>query len=322
MVGIVIVITAGGWLVKTRILNPDTLYRHSIIESRKTLSRTQVDKIGKFTSNVLSFPNRLKDSRSQYGSDLYKVSGFGVQFFVFGTLAYILAIPLCIFKKEYRNSILGFLIIFSLLLLTGYFFYYYSFFSYRLYMFFPVIGLISWAFILTKMNIKNYFLIYIDVLILVMLLFNAAVCFYEGHTDAHKWKTSFTITNRFDRTTVKHSSFIKGEAWEFIDNYIPPDQAIGYYGGINSWIFPYFDNQLKRKIFFLGKLPGFRSQRRNSRRILSFTADFMESLKQRNIRYIHLNPLGIKRKNRLHIPGSENNKDVSKVAENLYYVKW
>jgi hypothetical protein len=222
---------------------------------------------------------------------------------------------------------MGFILIFSVLLLSVYFFVYFSWANYRLFIFFGVIGMISWAFILEKIAISTYYLRYIDVLILLMILFNAATCFFEGNMSARQWKTLLTIHNPVDRTSIKYSSLIKKnkerESWEFIDRYIGPEQAIGYSAGGAAWTFPYFDNQLGRRIFYLNKLPGFRTQHRETNGVtynmLEFTPDFKASLKQRGIRFIHLSTRGTPNKYKIFMP--EGRDDVYKVTDNLYYFK-
>ncbi len=340
VIGTVVLLAAAGWVIKTKILKPETLRRHSQIVSKKSLSKKKIDKIGRLKANLVSFPGRIKDTGAPYSPDLFKISGFGVQFFVFGTMAYLLAIPLCVFKKEYRDSIFGYLVIFSLVLLSGYFYYYFSFFSYRGNMFFPVTGLILWAFLLSRLTIKKHFLVYIDVLLLVMLLFNGAACFYEGHLGGGKLKTLFTMSNPPDRTPVQHSSFLTGQDWEFIDRHIPPGQGIGYYGGRDAWIFPYFGNRLNRKIYFIKELPGFEVAAKKIerplraqgtprspkaprfKRTLRVTPRFLQALKERNIHFLHINPQGSVYFRRLYIADDETGKDILKVAPNLYYIKW
>jgi hypothetical protein len=284
----------------------------------------------KIMKNLLAFPFRIKDIGlyTSYTPDLLEKSGFGVQFFAFGLISYILLTPLCIFKKNYRNSIMGFLLIFSVLLLLVYFFVYFSWANYRSFIFFGVIGIISWAFILEKMAISTYYLRYIDVLILLMILFNAVTCFFEGNMSSRQWKTLLTIENPVDRTSIKYSFLVKKnkdrESWEFIDRYTGPEQAIGYSAGEAAWTFPYFDNQLRRRIFYLNKLPGFRVEHREKNGVtynmLKFTLDFKASLKQRGIRFIHLSPRGIPHKDKIFMP--EGRDDVYKVSDNLYYFKW
>jgi hypothetical protein len=280
--------------------------------------------------NLLAFPFRIKDIGlyTAYTPDLLEKSGFGVQFFAFGLISYILLVPLCVFKKAYRNSIMGFLLVFSLLLLLIYFTVYFSWANYRSFIFFGVIGIISWAFLLEKLAIPTYFLKYIDVLLVLMILFNGMTCFFEGNMSARRWKILFTINNPAERTSIKYSSLIwltkNKESWEFIDQYISPEQAIGYSGGEAGWTFPYFDNRMKRRIYFLKSLPGFKVEKREKKGViynmLKFTPDFKASLKQRGIRFLHLSKRDTPQKQKIFI--SEGSADVYKVTDELYYFKW
>ena len=280
--------------------------------------------------NLLAFPFRIKDIGlyTPYTPDLLEKSGYGIQFFAFGLISYILLVPLCIFKKAYRNSMMGFILIFSMLLLVVYFIVYFSWANYRSFMFFGVIGIISWAFILEKLATPTYYLRYIDVLMVLMILFNGMTCFFEGNMSARQWKTLFTIDNPAERTSIKYSSLIKKskdrESWEFIDQYTGPEQHIGFSGGGAAWTFPYFDHQLKRRIYFLNNLPGFRPEPREINgkiyQMLKFTPDFKASLKQRGVRFIHLSTRGTPHRLKIFMP--EGIDDIYKVTDKLYFYEW
>jgi hypothetical protein len=161
-----------------------------------------------------------------------------------------------------------------------------------------------------------------------MILFNGMTCFFEGNMSARQWKTLFTVDNPADRTTIKYSSLIKKskdrESWEFIDLYTEPEQHIGFSGGGAAWTFPYFDHQLKRRIYFLNNLPGFRLEPREINgkiyQMLKFTPDFKASLKQRDIRFIHLSTRGTPHRLKIFMP--EGIDDIYKVTDKLYYYEW
>ena len=278
----------------------------------------------RFLKNILVFPFRIKDIGyyTSYTPDFLEKSGFGIQFFVFGLIAYIAGI-FFVFKKKYRNSMMGFITVFSTVLLLSYFCYYFTPANYRMFMFFPVFGIILWAYFLKTVNFRSYYLKAIDVLIVIMILFNAAACFFEGNMDKNRWKTILTIDNPLDRTSIKYSFFFKGEDWQFIDSHIRPDEPIGYIGYYDSWIFPYFDNQLKRRIYHLRGLPGFGLKKIGHKRArLIFNPLFVKSLKQRGIHFIHINPQGARHLEKIKKTIVVNNKRVYKVTKNLYYFKW
>lgn len=282
-----------------------------------------------FVKNTLAFPFRVKDIGlyTPYTPDLLEISGFGIQFFAFGLIGYA-GVLLLSFKQSYRNSIMGFLWLFSILLLGIYFCFYFSWANYRSFIFFGVIGIIAWAFILEKINLKSYLKIYLDVLIGIMILFNGMTCFYEGNMSSTGWKTLFTLDNEMDRTSIKYSTLLNGgkskENWNFIDRYIPVEQPIGYSSGAAAFVFPYFDNGMKRKIYYLNSLPGFSQvqveKNGTSYNMLQFNGDFIESLKQRGIHFIHLNREATPVKARLYI--SKECENIYKMAPFLYYIKW
>ena len=282
-----------------------------------------------FIKNTLAFPFRVKDIGlyTPYTPDLLEISGFGIQFFAFGLIGYA-GVLLLSFKQSYRNSIMGFLWLFSILLLGIYFCFYFSWANYRSFIFFGVIGIIAWAYILERIHLKSYFKIFLDILIVIMILFNGVTCFYEGNMSSAGWKTVFTLNNEMDRTSIKYSTLLNGskskENWNFIDRYIPAKQPIGYSSGAAAFVFPYFDNGMKRRIYYLNNLPGFnvvRVEKNNTfYNMLQFNGDFIESLKQRDIHFIHLNREATPVKDRLYI--SKEYENIYKLTSFLYYLKW
>jgi hypothetical protein len=279
----------------------------------------------RFLRNLLLFPYRIKDIGlyTSYTPDFLEKSGFGIQFFGFGLIAYIIMVTWCMVKKKPRKEIAGFITIFSIVLLLSYFVYYFSAANYRMFMFFPVFGMILWAYITTSWNFPKYYLRTIDILILVMILFNFSVCFFEGNMHAAKWKTLFTVDNPVERTSIKYSPFLDREAWQFIDNYVQPREPIGYMGHYDSWVFPYFDNRLERKIYYLPSLPGFKLVKINPRTSrLVFTARFVQSLKRRGIHFIHINHVGARHLSTKIKAVRIDDKRVYPVADDFYYFKW
>ncbi len=294
---------------------------------------------GEFLSNLLVFPFRIKDLGlyTPYTPDFLNKSGFGIQFFVFGLLAFLAILYRLVRGREDRGEVVGFIFIFSVLLLASYFLYYYTAASYRMYMFFPVGGLMLWAYWQEKLNLKVGYRIYIDLLLVVMVLFNLTVCFYEGNSHHSRWKTIFTAENHLERTSIKYSYFFKGEDWQFIDAFMAPHEPLGYLGEKDSWVFPYFDNGLERRIHHLRSLPGFKlvKGKGKEQKRLIMTGELKKSLKARSIHFLHLNPQGDHHRDRRQSKrgnawgfGTEINnlsiddKSVVPVTENLYYFKW
>jgi hypothetical protein len=332
--GVVLAVSVAGFVVlKNRTLLKPFVAGHTtpIMRTNRNFDIQYPAFKSKLIKNLLAFPFRIKDIGlyTSYTPDMLEKSGFGVQFFAFGLLAYLLSLLMWLYKKEYRDSIMGFLLIFSLLLLFAYFLIYFSWANYRSFMFFAVIGLIAWAYIQSRHISKRVYLHYIDLLLVLMILFNIAACFFEGNMSPQRWKTLFTIDNPADRTTVKYATLFdmwggKGESWQFIDTYIPASEPIGFSGGYDAWTFPYFDNGMKRKIFYIKHLPGFdvKKVRKGSHtfNMLEFNPDFMAGLKQRRIHYLHFSTQGTYHRQRVFVP--EGQKDVIKITPDLYYVKW
>ena len=278
-----------------------------------------------FMKNILSFPFRIKDigEYSAYSAGLLKMSGFGVQFFSLGMIAYLVTAVLVIARKKYRNGVVGFIFILSTLMLASYYVYYYSRANYRLLMFFPVFGIILWAFVSRKLDLQTYYLKVIDVLIIVMVLFNMAACFYEGNPNGRKWKTLFTLDDPLERTSIKYSHFLKPDEWQFLDRYTRPGEPVGYFGRANLSAYAYFDNRMKRKIHYLQPLGGFTLVPVGPhRQRLVLTPKLKTRLKERNIHYIQIFTrkirLGSTRESRIFIDDPR----VIRVTGDLYYFKW
>lgn len=296
--GIVIILLLGGyWHIKNIILykNPTGAYapREFAFSSDSTpgVLKSMAET---FVKNVREFPSRISDAGSNYIPGLPRISGFGIQFFVFGLISYTWMFVLVIRKRIGRNSIPAFTWIFSVLLLLSYFLYYYDLFNHRLFIFVPVIGIILWAFLLTHsgLDVKRPFSRYLDFLIAAMIIFNMTACFYPGYGGSTgNWKILFSIKNAPDRTTIKYFQYLHGNIpgqWAIIDRYISPHEPIGYFGDKYSWIFQYYDNKMTRRIYNLGSFPGYRFSGERENR-LEFSPEFKTALKERNIRFIHIN---------------------------------
>ncbi len=329
-------ILGGFWYIKNIILFKNPLGPYVPELSWSEFFLTNLVNVGEtLIKNIWAFPFRITDVTTNYLPDLNHISGFGIQFFVFGIIAYISVIIFLIKKKISRNSIPGILLFFPVILLFSYFLYYYTEFSYRMFMFFPVFGLILWAFVQSNLKITKKHRVYLDLLILCMILFNMLVCYYPGHIYRetydwktqfivkssldevnYKWKTLFSMTHPSDRTAAKYFPYISSgpsTPWGFIDAYVNPGEPIGYLGDRDSWVFPYFDNQMKRRIYHLQSLPGFNLTGKDNN-IVKFSLRFKESVKRKKIHYIHLNF----KKDKLKIK----DKSVIPVTWKLYYFDW
>jgi hypothetical protein len=330
-VGLILLAISGLIIKKRHLLKPLLQgHRNPTTEVMPSFSRDWPALDSKLVKNLLAFPFRIKDIGlyTSYTPDLLEKSGFGLQFFAFGLISYLMAVPLCLGRRSGRTGIMGFLLWFAVLLLLVYFSVYFSRANYRSFIFFGAIGIMLWSAIPERLQLNRVFLSLVDMLILLMILFNGATCLFEGNMSASRWKTLFTIANPLERTSVKYASLIntskERETWEFIDRYIRAEESIGYFAGGAAWTFPYFDNRLKRRIYFLKNLPGFELEPRGKNgspvRLLKWTPDFKASLKLRGIHFLHLSSQGIPRRLKIFMP--ENAGDICHVTGKLYYFKW
>lgn len=283
----------------------------------------------KIMKNLLAFPFRVKDIGlyTSYTPDMLEKSGFGIQFFTFGLLAFILLFPFWLFKKSFRDSVMGFLWIYSILLLAGYFFVYFTWANYRNFIFFGVTGIMLWAFLAQRVLVKRYLQIYVDLLLVGMVVFNGIVCLYEGNMQPRQWITVLTASHQAERSTIKFATFTNRpglDAWRFIGQYLAPGEPIGFSGGEDAMTFPYFDHRLQRRVYYINRLPGFRMSRVKRDggvyKMLVMTDKFRESLRQRGIRFIHLSRFGTPHRLKLFMP--QGTPGVTRVASSLYHVEF
>jgi hypothetical protein len=329
---VLVLLCSAGWIIKNRqMLKPFFLgYPSPLISTNRNFAVDYPAFNNNFMKNLLAFPFRLKDLGlyTVYTPDLLDKSGFGVQFFAFGLIAYAFAAAQWLFKKSFRDSITGFLLLFAVLLLAVYFAVYFSWANYRSFIFFAVIAIMLWSFMTEKQGMKTYHLVLLDCLMVVMIVFNGVVCFFEGNMSARQWKTLLTLDNPADRTSTKYSPLLgtskDNETWDFIDRFMAADQPIGYLAGGAAWTFPYFDNRAKRRIYYLKSLPGFATVPEPTKGIvyhrLEFTPEFKTGLILRGIHFLHINNHGVPRRRKIVVPGD--NTAIVKVTQSLYYVKW
>lgn len=326
---IILVLAAGaaGIIAHSEVLKP-FLLGHTCpapILADKTFNTQNPALNNRFMKNILSFPFRIKDigEHNIYSPSFWRMSGFGVQFFAFGIIAYLGTTFLVVTQKKYRNHPVGFIFIFSVVLLASYFLFYYSRANYRLFMFFPVFGIILWAFVAERINFQPFYLKFIHLAVLVMVLFNIVTCLYGGNINGRSWKTLFTIHEPLERTPAKFSHFLAGDEWQFLDLYTGPEEPVGYFGRYNLLVYPYYDNHMKRKVYYLPSLGSVKViPVKNRRRRLVLTPELKENLQRRGIHYIHVHA----RKNPRDKSGVGNifisDNSVLRVTGNLYYLKW
>ncbi len=249
---------------------------------------------GPLLKNLLLFPYRIKDIGhfSLYTPDLQEQSGFGVAFLAFGLPAFLLAAA-ALRRRSFRRSPTGLLTLFPLLLLLSYFAYYYSAANYRLFAFFPLLGLVLWGRLADPGEGGRLFRRTIDALLVAMVAWNGAVCLFEGHAGWRQWKTTLTVADPLQRTPSKFSLLLQDDAWQFLDLHVAAHEPIAYSGHFDSPVYPYFDARWQRRIYHLTSLPGFRSEPvAPGRARVLLTPELTRSLRRRGIRYIHLNRHG------------------------------
>jgi hypothetical protein len=298
MLTVLVVAAVAAW-PERRLLNDFLLSRRApasqlnervFLEAHPLLKKLR----GPLLKNVMFFPFRIRDigNFSLYTPDLQEQSGFGVAFIAFALPAYLLA-AVALRRRSFRRGRAGFLTLASFSLLLSYFIYYYSASNYRLFTFFPLLGLVLWGPWAERIAARTGRRRLLDALVLLMVLWNGLVCLCEGNMNWRGWKTTLTVADPLQRTPAKFSLLLTDKAWQFLDRYAAPQEPIAYAGHYDSPVFPYFDNQLRRPIFHLPALPGFQLERTGPRQVrLLLTPQLIDSLRRRSIHFIHLNAYG------------------------------
>lgn len=266
--------------------------------------------------NILHFVHRIRDIGGSYTPDLGVISGFGIQFFSFGLTAFITVFSLQIFRKVNRQVRLIFW--FSTVLLLMYFLYYYSHFNYRLFGFFAVSGLILWSYLSDRFIKKGSFKTVSGLMVVGMIIYNMLVCF-PGHLhEADKWKSSVKMNRYRELRTSDVSSLLKGQEWQYINEYIGAKEGIAYWGGRNSWVLPYYEYP-GRKVVWIKKYEDLKVQLRDGRKVLQLNDGLLKWLKSEGISYLHINDQGCWDFEML-VP--EKTDKLLHVAQGLYYIKY
>ena len=258
--------------------------------------------LGTFANNWSQFFTRLTDTASDYSSDLPSISGFGIQFFAFGILGYLLTAVIYLAAPRKRR-LAGFLLLTAVSLQLMYFFLYYSTFSYRLFLATPALGIVLWAYIFSLVRPALRHVRIVEVLALLMAGFCCFTTYYSERTSPlkslHEWET---LPNA-DRTTTSYSSVTQG-VWETIDQYVPPDCPIAYIAGEDALITPYYGNLMTRRVFHVNSLPPeLDSATRRAR-----TVETIRALKAKGVRLVHVN----------EGKAPEGLRDLPELGENLY----
>lgn len=285
-------------------------------------------------SNIRDFIPRILDYQGSYTADATNISGFGIQFFTFGLLGYIVSIILIIkgrSKEEYKYNVdkqITFLLLFSLLLQMAYFVIYYTTHNYRLFLLLPIIGIIVWAFIIEKIIKNKCIMCLVDMIVIVCVLFNIYVCSVGSlaETSAIAYGNNNSLPYKY-RTSINYSNYtLYNKSWQIIDKYISSEEPIAYIADYDGLTFPYFDNYMKRKIYYfeIGKYCDVDGQNNQ----VTITTEGKEFLRENNIHILHIN--GYKGREFLRINNANifinkdraltiDDDDFTEIVEDLYY---
>ena len=342
MLAIIIIALGGYWYIRNFVIYgslngnfKDEMIQLNISSWNSTLAEINY-RIGFLGDNLKEFIPRVLDYQGMYNADATNISGFGAQFFTFGLLGYIMSLILSISdrkKKIYINNVVNkqvtLMLLFSGILQVAYFGIYYTPHNYRLFLLLPIIGIILWAFVMEKIVINKYIIYLLDVIVVICILFNIYVCNVSSLSETNAIAYGDTV-NKLPykyRTSINYSQYTStNKSWQIIDKYIPSEESIAYIADYDGLTFPYFDNYMKRKIYYfdIGKYCNINGEDNQ----ITITSEGKEFLKKNNIHILHINGyvgrdfLRINNKDisiKSNIPLTINDYEFTEIAEDLYY---
>lgn len=248
-----------------------------------------------FTKNIQDLFYRLFEHRNMYGADLVDISGFGMQFVIFGIPAFIIAM-IALFTPKLRHTPVFLITTTATILLIILFFINYNIHSYRILSFLPMV-MIAYAGILTfqYINFSNIKFKYaLDILLLVPILWSLVFLLPPQYTNLRLLK-QFVTLNQEDRTTAnytrwfqisrpnfhKHLSyFSENESIAFIESKVKrhPSEELS-----DIWIYQYYGQNWKRNVFLFNYKDSFNCKNNISCEPLT---EFMTKLDANNIHLI------------------------------------
>jgi len=249
----------------------------------------------RFSENWLNFFTRISDKGGgAYTADLTNISGFGVQFFTFGLLGLVIGFIYftVINKNKLEGRLFNLLFWSTVLIQFGYFAFYWTPYSYRLYMLTPIMALVFWAKVASRMQFTRTQTQILNMLFIVILIFNLTTCFFGENTSAAKLNNMRYLSAK-ERTVTNYSVHL-GNDFGYIDHYLPANIAVGFsprsLSGGDTFVAPYYDNQMNRQVLFLDIFFALNSARsnQNTDKFKLDLAELKDTLLENDISFIYV----------------------------------
>lgn len=264
--------------------------------------------IDKLYSNLIVAPKRIIDVEKNYSVDSTSISGYGVQFFSFVLPILLIFITLFLserklYKDELINKAISFIIIFSFINQIILYSLYISYFNYRLFTLFPIMGLILVASFLNSIKFNKTQTVFLNLLIFLMLVFNYLIMPTVENTNPNRFVYAFSTNTKSN--VSDYVTFLDND-WSII-NLLPEDKIIIYHNHEDGFVLPYYDQQLKTRTIAIDEF-----EYKIENKILSFSQDSINKMKIVGVNYLHIS------QNMSNQIESVDNENFKKIYHGLY----
>ena len=259
--------------------------------------------------NFSEFRFRILDNQYFYEPNSQNISNFGIFFFSFYLLTYLIIFYRLIIGK--LNFELKTLLFASLILQLVYFSFYGGLWNYRLFSFTPIIGTIFFINFLSEKKQNQVITKVFEFLIVIGMMFNylAVHNSEDGNLETRYWFRKYL--NQDERTPIAYSDKLATHSsWKFINYYLPASEKIAYIANQDAWVYLYFDNNLKRKIMFVD--PSWYTY--TSDHSIEIKEGLAEKLKQEGYSILH-----IRYNNWIYL--DIDSKGFKRIDQGLYYIE-
>ncbi len=236
-------------------------------------------------SNVKVMPERILDLPYGYNPDSYSISSYGITFFTFGIIGYLIVIVLLIMRHSFvinyaSNKTIVFILLFSVLSQFLYMSLYFTYFNYRLFTVLPISGVLFFAYFLNNLIKNKSLILTVFALASLTIFYNYFILPTIEDTNAQRFAYSYSKHIPVDNAIYNSRMDIE---WNII-NLLPDYKRIVYHTYSDGFILPYYDNKLKSTVISLTE---FEYEVENGALLLP--DETLRVMADRDIQYLHIN---------------------------------
>ncbi|EMO53519.1 putative membrane protein [Leptospira noguchii] len=234
-----------------------------------------------FLTNLKQMPERILDWKYPiYQADSTKMSSFGVQFFSVGIIGFLYSLFFISFSKKKKDKISFAIVLTCIGIQFSYFTFYLSDWNYRLFQLTPIVGILFGIILIARLRFKT---ILIFAYTIAVMGFNFFSTLFADYSDLTTMKKFVMKLEQNERSVASYYHNLKDSSWTFINQYMSDDEPIAYISNQNTFVYPYFGTEFKRKIHYIDLKDW---QIINGK--IRISNDRMKSLQTNGVRFIHL----------------------------------